>query len=121
MVHSCVVGLSSRRKLSPKLESDQHLHVQSDGNLVIDEGKDKTIDNHNKDERSKKKYNINGWEYINTWNEVSKIVGDELAASNQKHIWTNKQGDLSSISEDLESKIFDHLLNELVDQLAGTY
>ncbi|TKY47160.1 hypothetical protein E2542_SST29217 [Spatholobus suberectus] len=114
------VGLSSRRKLSPKLESDQHLLVHSDDNLMIDERKVKATDN-NKYEGSKKKEKINGQEYIDIWGEVCRIVEDELAASNQMHRWTNKQGDLGSISSDFESQIFDHLLNELVDQLAGTH
>ncbi|KAG4923626.1 hypothetical protein HKD37_18G049794 [Glycine soja] len=114
------VGLSARRKLSPKLDNDQHLPVRSDGNLMIDdESKVEAIDN-NKHEGSKKK-EMNGQEYIDIWVEVCRIVEDELAESNKIHIWTNKQGDLGSISADFESEIFDHLLNELVDQLAGIH
>uniref|UniRef100_A0A0R0HSY8 DUF3741 domain-containing protein n=1 Tax=Glycine max TaxID=3847 RepID=A0A0R0HSY8_SOYBN len=113
------VGLSSRRKLSPKLDNDQHLPVQSDGNLMIDESKVEAIDN-NKDEGSKKKEK-NDQEYIDIWGEVCRIVEDELAESNKIHIWTNKQGDLGSISADFEAEIFDNLLNELVDQLAGIH
>ncbi|KAL2990405.1 hypothetical protein AAZX31_11G198700 [Glycine max] len=113
------VGLSSRRKLSPKLDNDQHLPVQSDGNLMIDESKVEAIDN-NKDEGSKKKEK-NDQEYIDIWGEVCRIVEDELAESNKIHIWTNKQGDLGSISADFEAEIFDNLLNELVDQLAAIH
>jgi len=120
VVHSFAVGLSARRKLSPKLDNDQHLPVRSDGNLMIDdESKVEAIDN-NKHEGSKKK-EMNGQEYIDIWVEVCRIVEDELAESNKIHIWTNKQGDLGSISADFESEIFDHLLNELVDQLAGIH
>jgi len=119
VAHSFAVGLSSRRKLSPKLDNDQHLPVQSDGNLMIDESKVEAIDN-NKDEGSKKKEK-NDQEYIDIWGEVCRIVEDELAESNKIHIWTNKQGDLGSISADFEAEIFDNLLNELVDQLAGIH
>ncbi|KAL2332966.1 hypothetical protein Fmac_014179 [Flemingia macrophylla] len=117
--HSFAVDLSSRRKLSPKLESDQHIPVSSNDNLIIDEKEDKAIDI-NKNEGSKE-IEKNVQEYIGIWGEVSRIVDDELAATNQKHVWTTKQGDLGGIIEDLESEIFDDLLNELVDQLAGIH
>ncbi|RDX75777.1 hypothetical protein CR513_44308, partial [Mucuna pruriens] len=113
------VGLSSRRKLSPKLENDQHLVEHSDGNLMTDERKDKAIEK-NKYEGSKKKEKSEQ-EYLEIWDEVCRIVEDELGAPNQIHIWTNKQGDLGNINADFESEIFDHLLNELVDQLAGIH
>ncbi|XP_020216233.1 uncharacterized protein LOC109799971 [Cajanus cajan] len=115
------VDLSSRRKLSPKLESDQHIPVNSDDNLVIDEKKDKAIDNNNNKNEGSKKKEKKVQDYIDICSEVCRIVDDELAASNQKHIWTNKQGDLGGISADLESEIFDYLLNELVDELAGIH
>ncbi|XP_061374703.1 uncharacterized protein LOC133316919 [Gastrolobium bilobum] len=111
------VGLSSRRKLSPELENDQHFNLRSDSNLMIEENKVKETES-NKCEGSKKKEK-HSQEYIHNWGEVSKLVKDELVGSNKIHAWMNKQGDLGSISADFESEIFDQLLNELIDQLVG--
>ncbi|XP_027337473.1 uncharacterized protein LOC113851198 [Abrus precatorius] len=111
------VGLNSRRKLSPELENDQHFLQRSDGNLMIDERKVKAIEN-NKYEGSKK-IAKHSHEYIGVWGEACGIVENELGASN--HAWTNKQGDLDEISADFGSEIFDHLLNEVVEQLVCSH
>ena len=110
-------GLSWRRKLSQELEHEQHV-LHSDSNLLVGEGKVKTIEN-NKHERSKKKEN-QSQEYVDIWGEICRLVEDDLLGLNQMEVaGMRKQGDLDRIGADFESEIFYHLLNELIDQLVS--
>ncbi|CAJ2640296.1 unnamed protein product [Trifolium pratense] len=111
-IDSIAVGLSSRRKLTPELENNKHILMRSDDNLMIDEKKDKAI------EESKKREKHNYKEYIDIWGEACKLVEDELAGSkNQVHAWMNQESNLGSVCADFESEIFDQLLNEVISQL----
>lgn len=108
-VDSVAVGLNSRRKLTPELEKGKHILMRCDDNLMIDENKDKEIEK-NKCEGSKKKMK----EYIEIWGEACKLVEDELGGSkNQVDAWMKEQ------CGDLESEIFDQMLNEVVGELVG--
>lgn len=116
-IDSVAVGLNSRRKLTPELETGKHIRMRSDDNLMIDEKKDKAIES-NKYEGSKKKEKHSYKEYVDIWGEACRLVEDELGGSkNQVHVWMNEQSDLGSICADFESEIFDQLLNEVVSQL----
>ncbi|XP_061347134.1 uncharacterized protein LOC133292715 [Gastrolobium bilobum] len=114
-VDSFGVSMSWRRKLSPELENDQLFTLHSNSNLMIEEGKVKAIEN-NKHEESKKKEK-QSQEYVDIWGEICRLAEDELVGSSQLEERTKKQGDFESVSADFESEIFDHLLNELIDQL----
>lgn len=107
-------GSNSRRKLSPELEHDQHFSQHCDGNLTVEQ-KIKAIEN--KKLRGSKKGKKQSQECIDIWGEVCKIAEDELGGSNQIQAEMWRQGDCESLTADFESGIFDHLLNELVDQL----
>ncbi|CAL5202522.1 unnamed protein product [Lathyrus oleraceus] len=111
-VDSVAVGLNSRRKLTPELEKGKHILTRCDDNLMIDENKDKENEK-NKYEGSKKKEKKMK-EYIEIWSEACKLVEDELGGSkNQVDEWMKEQ------CGDLESKIFDQMLNEVVSELVG--
>lgn len=103
--------------MTSELETDKHIRMRSDDNLMIDEKNDKAIQN-NIYEGSKKKEKQSYKDYIDIWGEACRLVGDELADSkNQVHVWMNEQSELGSICTDFESEIFDQLLNEVVSQL----
>lgn len=108
-----------RRKLSSELENDQHfvLDSDSDSNLMNEERNVNAIEN-NVNEGSKKKEKIKQ-ECLDIWGEICKLVEDELVGSNQLQEVKRKQCDieLEEICEDFESEIFDHLLDEVIDQL----
>lgn len=102
--------------MSTELENDQLCILNSDSNLIIEE-KVKATEN-NSHERSKKKEK-QSQECVDIWGEICRLAEDELVGSNQIKAEMSKQGDFESISADFESEIFDHLLNELIDQLVG--
>ncbi|KAK7300938.1 hypothetical protein RJT34_11791 [Clitoria ternatea] len=116
-VNSFGVGVSWRRKLSPELENDQIYVLHCDSNLMAEERKVKAIEN-NKHEVAKKKVK-QGQESLNIWGEICKLVEHEIGSNLLDDGMKKKQGDFESISADFESEIFDHLLNELIDQLVG--
>lgn len=98
---------SPRRKLSSELGNGQHFLLRFDANLMIEQKND---EHKNEGRRRKEKQRQR---YIDIWEEACKKAGDEVIGSNQ--VWKN--GDSESIGEDLESEIFQYLVNELVDQL----
>ncbi|XP_027368439.1 uncharacterized protein LOC113874417 [Abrus precatorius] len=108
------VGMSWRRKLSPELENDQLFILHCDKNLIIEDKKVKAIEN-NKHEGSKEKEKQSR-ECIDIWGEICRLVEDELRSS-QLEGGVRKQSDFENINADFESEIFDHLLNELIEQL----
>lgn len=116
-VDFCGDDMNWRRKLSPELENDQHFILHSDGIFMNEERKINEIEN-SKHEGPKNKEK-QSQEFVHIWGEICRLVEDELVRSNQLQEVMRKQGDFGSISADLESEIFDHLLNELVDQLVG--
>ncbi|KAI9109109.1 hypothetical protein K1719_019732 [Acacia pycnantha] len=105
------MGMSPRRKLSTELGNGQHFLLRFDANLMIEQRNVKENDEH-KNEARRRKENQRQI-YLDIWEEACKKAGDEVTGSNQ--VW--KHGDSESISEDLESEIFQRLVNELVDQL----
>ncbi|KAF1889421.1 hypothetical protein Lal_00024746 [Lupinus albus] len=93
--------LGWRRKVSPELENGQHFILNSNSNLTTTT---KTTMKSQRKKRSKGK---------------RVLVEDKLVGPNQLKAEMEKQSDLESIGADFESEIFDHLLNELIDQLLG--
>jgi len=124
MIHKPVVDVDSfgvdtswRRKLSPELENDKLCVLNCDSNMMIEEEmKVNTIEN-NKHEGSKRKEK-QSQDGVDIWGEICRLVEGELG-SNELETGMKKQGDFESLCADFESEIFDQLLHEFIDQLAG--
>lgn len=106
----------SRRKLSPELENHKQQSARKDSNLIGDELKTKKVEG--KYHGAKKK-ECQSQNYVDMWDEISRLTGAELVGSNwvYRRMW--KHEDFEDIGVNFELEIVDQLLDELVGQLSG--
>ncbi|CAJ1970644.1 unnamed protein product [Sphenostylis stenocarpa] len=115
-VDSYGVDTSWRRKLSPELENDKLCVLHCDSNMIIEE--EMKVEN-SKHERSKRKEK-QSQECVDIWGEICRLVEGELG-SNKLEAGLRKKCDFESLCADFESEIFDQLLHEFIDELAGNH
>ncbi|KAE8039280.1 hypothetical protein FH972_011708 [Carpinus fangiana] len=113
---SSLADSKSRRKLSPELENHKQQSARKDSNLIGDELKTKKVEG--KYHGAKKK-ECQSQNYVDMWDEISRLTGAELVGSNWVYRKMWKHEDFEDIGVNFELEILDQLLDELVGQLSG--
>ncbi|PON85471.1 hypothetical protein TorRG33x02_187510 [Trema orientale] len=106
---------SSRRKLSLENENYKSLSPRRNNNLMSEERKTET--KQEKHMGSRKKESHSKEEHSEILDEICRLSETELLESSWVQRWDLNNEDFSSIGEELESEIFDQLVEELVNQI----
>ncbi|XP_062083365.1 uncharacterized protein LOC133789580 [Humulus lupulus] len=103
---------NSRRKLSMEIENHKKLSPRRDNNLMGEERKTEK-----KHMWSRKEQSRDTPESSEILDEICSMSETELVESNWVQRWSLNHEDFKSIGEELESKIFGQLVEEMVDQI----
>ncbi|KAM6597389.1 hypothetical protein CsatA_007913 [Cannabis sativa] len=104
---------SSRRKLSMEIKNRKKLCPRRDNNLISEERQTERKHLSSRKEQS----HDDTQECSDILDEICRMSETELVKSNWVQRWSFNQEDFKSICEELESKIFGQLVEEMVDQI----
>ncbi|XP_030537401.1 uncharacterized protein LOC115745917 [Rhodamnia argentea] len=103
---------SSRKKLAPELENNEHSSPRSDSDLLDDQPKQSEGKRHGSRKRRQS--------YSEMWSQICKISEEETIELDWLDPRMVRREDIEGIGQELELQIFCELLDELLDNTSST-